>query len=156
MELAHLEQRALRTKICAFWCRAPAPLNFGDALTPWIIQRITGRYPVFLRPEHPHDKYFVVGSIMSYARRSCAVWGAGIMSRHESISPAARLLAVRGPLTHRRALECGADCPEIFGDRPCYYQDSINRPSRSGAESELLPTSRTNHTYRHLGTNQTS
>jgi pyruvyltransferase len=113
-------------RIHAFWCRIPSRVNFGDALTPWLIRRITGQHPLFLRPEDPRLKYFVVGSIIGYATGSCAVWGAGIMSCADSISPKARLLAVRGPLTRARALAQGVACPEIYGDPalllPRFYQ----------------------------------
>lgn len=102
--------------IAAFWCRIPSSPNFGDALTPWLIRRITGQYPAFLRPEDEGEKYFVTGSIMEYTRAACTVWGSGIISRHDRISPEATLLAVRGPLTRARALACGASCPEIYGD----------------------------------------
>jgi pyruvyltransferase len=103
-------------RIHAFWCRIPSRPNFGDALTPWLIQRIAGRYPVFVRPDDPRHKYLVVGSILEYSGAGCTAWGCGIIARHDPVSPAAVLLAVRGPLSRARALECGAGCPEVFGD----------------------------------------
>jgi pyruvyltransferase len=110
------EELSDRNRIYAFWCRIPSLPNFGDALTPWLIRQITGKYPIFLRPEDPRPKYFVSGSIMSYAGPEAVVWGSGIMRRDDPISPQARLLAVRGPLTRARALECNASCPAIYGD----------------------------------------
>jgi pyruvyltransferase len=111
----------------AFWCRIPSLPNFGDALTPWLITRLTGLYPVFVRPEDPRPKYFVVGSIIGYAGAGCTVWGAGIIHSNDLISRKARLLAVRGPLTRARALECGARCPEIYGD-PALLLPRFYRP----------------------------
>jgi pyruvyltransferase len=110
------ESLAVPDRLHAFWCRIPSRPNFGDALTPWLIQRMSGQYPVFVRPEDPRLKYLVVGSILEYAGPRCTVWGSGIMARHDPVSPAARILAVRGPLSRARALECGAECPELFGD----------------------------------------
>ena len=103
-------------RIHAFWCRIPSRPNFGDALTPWLIQRIAGRYPVFVQAEDPRPKYLVVGSVLEYAGARTTVWGSGIITRTDHVSPAATLLAVRGPLSRRRAPECGVECPEVFGD----------------------------------------
>jgi len=103
-------------RIFAFWCRIPSRPNVGDALTPWLIRRITGQYPLFARPEAPCTKYFVSGSILEYAQERCVVWGSGIMSRNDRISPRAALRSVRGPLTREVALACGADCPAVYGD----------------------------------------
>ncbi len=116
METKSSERPARPERIRAFWCRVPSRPNFGDALTPWLIERLTGEYPIFVRPEDPRHKYFVTGSIVSYAGGDCTVWGSGIMCRGDIVSPAVQLLAVRGPLTRARALECGAECPEIYGD----------------------------------------
>jgi pyruvyltransferase len=100
----------------AFWCRTPSRPNFGDALTPWLIRRLSGRHPRFVPPSHRREKFFVTGSIVSLARANCIVWGCGIMDAKDRVCPEAHLLAVRGPLTRRRALACGVDCPEIYGD----------------------------------------
>src|SRR5262245_31354546 len=100
----------------AFWCRIPSRANFGDAVTPWLIRRITGRVPMFTAPEAPALKYFVTGSIIAHAGRHSTVWGSGIMNWSDAISSEAALVAVRGPLTRERALACGAACPEVYGD----------------------------------------
>jgi hypothetical protein len=111
----------------AFWCRIPSLPNFGDALTPWLVHRLTGRYPRFVPAADPRHKYFVTGSIMEYTCASCTVWGSGILARHDRISPGARLLAVRGPLTRARAIQCGACCPEVYGD-PALLLPRLYRP----------------------------
>jgi pyruvyltransferase len=119
---------AALSRIHAFWCRIPSRPNFGDALTPWLIRRLTGQHPIFVRPEDRRHKYLVVGSIISFAGAACTVWGSGIMNRYDRVSPDAKLLSVRGPLTRARALECGADCPEVYGD-PALLLPRLYRPS---------------------------
>ena len=118
---------AMREPLSAFWCRIPSRPNFGDALTPWLIRRITGKHPVFVMPEHPRRKYFVTGSIVNLAGPACIVWGAGIMYADDYISPHASLLAVRGPLTRRRALSLGVHCPQVYGD-PALLLPRLYRP----------------------------
>ena len=100
----------------AFWCRIPSKPNFGDALTPWLIRRLVGRYPRFVAPDDPQPKFLVCGSIISLANQGCTVWGAGLMNCDDTVSPAACYLAVRGQRTQARALACGADCPAVYGD----------------------------------------
>lgn len=107
---------ACDTPLRAFWCRIPSRPNFGDALTPWLMQRLAGHYPRFAMPDEQQPKFFVCGSIVDLAGPNCTVWGAGLMTHDDMISPAARFLAVRGPRTRARALACGADCPEVYGD----------------------------------------
>jgi len=116
-----------RPAIPAFWCRIPSRANFGDALTPWLIRRIGGADPIFVRATDPRPKLIAVGSTIAYAARGDTVWGAGIIATNDSISPAARLLAVRGPLTRARALACGAECPEIYGD-PALLLPRLHQP----------------------------
>ena len=103
-------------RVHAFWCRIPSRPNVGDALTPWLIRRLTGRYPRFSNPGAPGTTHLVTGSVAACARERCVLWGPGIMSASDAISDAATLLAVRGPLTRARALDCGAACPDILGD----------------------------------------
>jgi pyruvyltransferase len=112
----------------AFWCRSPTRANLGDALTPWLIRRIAGHDPVFAPPGDPVLKHVAVGSIIRYAREGSVVWGAGILGRLDPVSPRADIRAVRGPLTRRRALECGASCPEVYGD-PALLLPRLHRPS---------------------------
>jgi pyruvyltransferase len=137
----------------AFWCRIPSAPNFGDFLGPWLVKRITGRYPRFVRPEDQRSKYFVGGSIISYAIRDCTVWGSGLMDRGDFISPEATLLAVRGPLTRRRALECGASCPEVFGDPalllPMFYRPAKRTPCRLGVVGHFSDMARLAAKWRH-------
>ena len=120
----------------AFWCRTPSQGNVGDSLTPWLIRRITGRYPTFARPSLPVPKYMVTGSIIRYAQENCLIWGPGLMSRDDTVSPQAKLFSVRGPLTREAALRSGASCPESYGDPalllPRFYRPAHTRRSGLG------------------------
>jgi pyruvyltransferase len=117
-------------RLHAFWCRIPSRANVGDALTPWLIRRLTGTSPIFARPDSPVLKYFVSGSVASYAADRCTLWGPGIMDRTDVIDPRATVLAVRGPLTRARALDCGIDCPDVYGD-PALLLPRLYRPSHA-------------------------
>ena len=123
----------------AFWCRIPSRGNVGDRLTPWLIERVTGRYPRFVRPADPGPKVIAAGSIAAYAGRECVVWGAGLMTRSERLSPLAEYRAVRGPLTREAALAWGANCPPVYGD-PALLLPRFYRPGRkTGAGVGLAP-----------------
>jgi hypothetical protein len=115
----------------AFWCRYPSARNFGDALTPWLIWKITGEYPVFAWPDESPQKYIVAGSIIEFATATTTVWGAGLISRQDSIDAGATILAVRGPITRQRALECGASCPPVYGD-PALLLPQLYQPISAG------------------------
>ena len=99
--------------IAAYWYVSG---NFGDALTPWMIERISGRQACYVPAKHPESHYIVVGSILAEAHATSIVWGAGIGSLSEGVHPYASLRAVRGPLSRLRALQSGAVCPSIYGD----------------------------------------
>jgi len=121
-------------RVHAFWCRIPSHGNVGDALTPWLIRRVTGHYPMFARPGDPMTKFFVSGSIVEYTREHCVVWGSGIISRADRVSRHATFLAVRGPLTREVALAYHASCPAIYGDPALLLPRLYRSPviSRSG------------------------
>jgi hypothetical protein len=112
----------------AFWCRIPSRPNFGDALTPWLIHRLSGRYPRFRPAADAGHKYLVTGSVIGLAGPPCTVWGAGIMHAREHIAGDTEVLAVRGPLTRERVLAAGVPCPAVYGD-PALLLPRVYAPS---------------------------
>lgn len=118
-------------RVPTFWCRTPSRPNFGDALAPWLVRRITGREAVFALPSERRRTVFVGGSIIAMAGPGCLVWGSGVLSARDPISPHATLLAVRGPLTRARALACAVDCPQVYGD-PALLLPRFLRASTAG------------------------
>ena len=99
--------------ICAYWCLSS---NFGDALTPWIIERIRRERPAWVSPTFEAEHYIVSGSVLNLANRHAFIWGAGIASLKDSVTPLARIFAVRGPISRALSLASGARCPAIYGD----------------------------------------
>lgn len=105
--------------------------NYGDLLGAYLTEKISGRPVKWVRSTKPGIKnyfkpvYATIGSILSHLSKKTIVWGCGINSRDEKII-ARKLLAVRGPLSRKRALEQNLTCPAIYGDPalllPLYYK----------------------------------
>jgi pyruvyltransferase len=97
-----------------YWtCRDPRRGNFGDMLSPPVVRALSGRA---VRYEARGPKLFAVGSLLKFARRGDAVWGTGFIQPQDVCDRGIEVFAVRGPLTRRRLLELGVDCPEVYGD----------------------------------------
>ncbi|MFT6417554.1 MAG: hypothetical protein ACJARZ_002922 [Dokdonia sp.] len=111
--------------------RKPAE-NYGDLLSPYIVEKLSGREAIFY--DAPNRKKFwqrkkylmAIGSIMSHTQPRAVVWGSGIISKEDRFSTA-NFRAVRGPLSRKRILELGYDCPEIYGD-PALLLPTIFNP----------------------------
>lgn len=90
--------------------------NWGDILTPFLIQRLSGkRARRALRP----GAHFVVGSILHRLRMESSVWGTGAISpRHipKPLPSGVTFHAVRGPKTRAILQAAGAEVPDIYGD----------------------------------------
>lgn len=104
----------MANRVCAYWYFTS---NFGDALNWWLIRKISGKSPIFTdisRKDIP--KVVVAGSILNSCDETCTVWGAGLGHKAECVNPDVIIKAVRGPLSHRKAVENAATCPKVFGD----------------------------------------
>jgi pyruvyltransferase len=90
--------------------------NLGDAISPLIVSRLSGLTPVWA-DKTERCKLLAVGSILNYARRGDVVWGSGFIKEDARLrSTKIIVTAVRGPLTRKRLIEGGVECPEIYGD----------------------------------------
>ncbi|MBG6085426.1 polysaccharide pyruvyl transferase family protein [Zhihengliuella flava] len=96
-----------------WWMKTPYPGNFGDVLSPWMVEWVTGKPPVF---GQRGDSLLAIGSVIKFATAKSMVWGAGTPRRGDPLSPEARYVAVRGPITREEILANGGDCPEVYGD----------------------------------------
>lgn len=106
--------------------------NYGDLLGKYLTEKITGRKVTWLRANRFYlnnlwrPVYVTIGSILEHIGSHCIVWGSGISHRDAQIAKAT-FTAVRGPLSRKRILELGYDCPEVYGDPalllPLYFED---------------------------------
>ena len=109
--------------------------NWGDKLNPILIQHISGQNVAYTK-KGGHLKYIVVGSILHYADDKSVVWGAGLISPKHKPRGYPKIHAVRGPLTRKRLIALGHDCPEVYGDPallyPRYYNPKIEKTHSLG------------------------
>ena len=99
--------------------------NFGDALAPWIVKRVTREDVIYVDPKSGPEgvvPYLVTGSILSWAIWRGIVWGAGCAFESDlepsKITPPSakfRVIATRGPLTKKLVEEAG-HAPVTVGD----------------------------------------
>jgi pyruvyltransferase len=119
----------------------PVRENWGDAIAPMIVERLSGR-PVVnrrgvvnLRHRPVHTG---IGSMLGYVDVDhLVVWGSGIVE--SGATPPARRIdahAVRGPATRDILVRAGHDCPELFGD-PALLFPRLYQPRQSGDRSLL-------------------
>jgi hypothetical protein len=106
--------------------------NFGDLLSPWLVEKMTGREVVVADRKKPH--YVVIGSIINQATSKSIVWGSGTYGTEgkDEVSPRAHYTAVRGPLTRAKLgahRGFGIRVPEVYGDPalllPLYYMPEV-------------------------------
>jgi hypothetical protein len=101
----------------AWWPR-PFPGNFGDWLSPLILDAATDRSIAYQSPTAPTNEphIFSIGSIGRFIKPSSLVVGTGISSDDVELDRKARYISVRGPLTADLVKQCGGPDVESFGD----------------------------------------
>lgn len=101
------------SRVSMWWMKTPYPGNFGDILSPWIVEKVSGVPAKFGRRD---SSLLAIGSIIRFATEKSTVWGSGAPRMSDRLSSEARYKAVRGPLTRDLVLESGGRCPAIYGD----------------------------------------
>lgn len=120
--------------------RGPVRENWGDAVAPLLVERLSGRPVVNHRDVFtPRSRtvYTTIGSMLGTVDAPrVTVWGSGFVDSRATLRcRPERVCAVRGPLTRAKLLDAGVDCPEVYGD-PALLFPRIHRPERT-AEFEL-------------------
>jgi len=79
--------------------------NLGDALTPYLIEKITGQTPIYIPLDVQYPKFMVTGSILNHTMLHTTVWGAGFANATDILKPyldTSLIKSVRGFITANR------------------------------------------------------
>lgn len=110
--------------------------NFGDLLSPWLVEKMTGRSVVFNDGSSPC--YIAIGSVMRRVRDDTIVWGSGCFGTEpkKQLNANADYRAVRGPLTRNKLRIAKIPCPEVYGDPallvPFFHYPQVERTHEVG------------------------
>lgn len=98
--------------INVYWSNSK--FNFGDILTPHILDYFTINYKMVSDPINADA--MCIGSIIRRATNNMIVLGSGTINSKHQLNSQADYRFVRGPLTRKHILDSGGKCPEIYGD----------------------------------------
>lgn len=87
----------MRSVMNLWWPMKPFPGNFGDILSPWLLNAL-GHEVHWVHVGYP-NKVMAGGSTAGLIHAGDRVWGVGILSDQDSVEQDAEYFAVRGPLT---------------------------------------------------------
>jgi hypothetical protein len=123
----------------ACWLASPAPGNFGDILTPFILTHYGHNVKHVHWNNIDQADVICVGSIARIAVKGTKVLGSGIMTAKEKLCADAHWVWVRGPLTRNRVLSCGGTCPDIYGDPAMLLPRIYPRSSKVNYKIGIVP-----------------
>lgn len=117
----------------AYWDKTN---NFGDALAPWLIEKITGQKPQHGKSSPDGFVHVTCGSVLNVPVEKAVVWGAGFARCLDEVHRPLKVCAVRGPRTREKLIANGIECPEIYGDPalllPRFLLPSVTKKYRLG------------------------
>jgi len=106
------------TSIKLAWWSQPYPGNFGDWLSPYLLQKYS-RSRIEFQPLHQPTKaphIVAVGSIGRFIGRNSIVVGTGVSSLEYPLEPQAKYFSLRGPRSAALLAESGGPVVDSFGD----------------------------------------
>lgn len=119
--------------VLAHWMMGP---NFGDYLTPWLINKFTSQNPSYIDAKAADEHYIITGSILGGAGPNSIIWGAGFANYTDRLAAAKVIKAVRGPLSRDIIRQQGIICPEVIGDPalllPRFYKPNLPKRYKLG------------------------
>lgn len=122
--------------------------NWGDDINYYFLRDIV-KHPLVLFNRtsfafrFDFKNYLLIGSTIDMlCKLNTEVWGAGIIngSAPLKVKPK-KVYAVRGPLSRKKLIEEGVECPEVYGDpallTACYYRPNCEKRYRYGFVSHV-------------------
>ena len=103
--------------VLAWWAR-PFPGNFGDWLSPLIVNNYTDSKILYQSVTRVAKKHHIIGlgSIGRFIKSNSVVAGTGISTDDLELNKSAQYVSVRGPITARVVKQSGGPDVESFGD----------------------------------------
>ena len=100
------------------WWAKPFPGNFGDWLSPLIVNQYTDKKIFFQSPVKIASRKHMIGlgSIGRFIKPNSVVVGTGISTDELTLAKGATYVSVRGPVTARVVRESGGPAVDSFGD----------------------------------------
>ena len=100
------------------WWTKPFPGNFGDWLSPLVVNHFTEKKIIFQSPVKLATREHLIGlgSIGRFIKPNSVVIGTGISTDELTLANKAKYVSVRGPVTARVVRESGGPNVESFGD----------------------------------------
>lgn len=100
------------------WWGHPYPGNFGDWLSPYLLQKYSRAQIEFQSLHEPaKEKHLVaIGSIGRFIGRNSIVVGTGVSSLEYPLDPKAKYFSLRGPRSAGLLMKSGGPQVEAFGD----------------------------------------
>lgn len=135
-----------KRKIDLLWADGPAPGNFGDWLSPYVIGKLAGRGVELVDDYKPpsHKHIVAIGSLAPAINRWAHVLGAGAASVNSNMNPLAEYHSVRGPYTARVLKKSGGKSVNQFGDLG-YVISKLYTPKFRKIDAEVLLVRHMNH-----------
>ena len=117
--------------------------NWGDDINYYFLKEIVQKpmlmfNSVSLAIRLELKNYLVIGSTIDMlCKKNTEVWGAGIIDENKPLRIKPRKVhAVRGPLTRKKLIDQGVECPEVYGDPALlisrYYKPEFSKKYRYG------------------------
>lgn len=108
--------------------------NLGDDINYDIVSFLSNKKVIsykcsYVSVFHPVN-YTCIGSVVDYMMNERSiVWGSGAIGYNKTITPPAKVYAVRGPLTREYLIKQQIDCPQVYGD-PALLLPMIYNPQQ--------------------------
>lgn len=113
--------------------------NFGDTLAPYIVEKVTGKHVVYVEP-YDKPNLMVIGSLLNDLRLyQSTIWGCGFPSVPQIVIPPAKILALRGTMSHRVYQNMGLRFSCAYGDPAVLLPNYLKPDERPVFGVGLIP-----------------